>query len=105
MVAKSLFFNLSSTRDLGCQRNLLYFYGILLYHLTPYYILHISIFINLCKANLSIDPHFNLFRYFFCLKPLFGQGAQKIIGGVYLVLCDEMANQYKMVPLNSLVKN
>ena len=50
-------------------RKLLGYYGINLCHLYPNNILHISLFINLCKAFIGIALHFNLFRYFFCLKP------------------------------------
>ena len=40
-----------------------------MHHLTPNSILHISIFIHLCEAFLGIEPHFDLFQYFFHLKP------------------------------------
>ena len=70
-------------------RDLLQYYVIVLCHLTPNSILHIAIFINLCEAYLGIDPHFNLFRRFFQLKPFSEQGAPKIVGGVYLVLAME----------------
>jgi len=85
-------------------RNLLLYYGKSLCHLISNSILHIAIFINLYEAFLAIDPHFNLFHHFFCLKPIFGSRAPKIISGMYLVLWDGMADQYKTVPLNSLVK-
>ena len=59
-------------------RKLLGYYGINLCHLHPNNILHISLFINLCKAFVGIAPHFNLFRYFFCLKPFLGSGSPKV---------------------------
>ena len=63
---------------------LLGYYGIFLCHLHPNNILHISLFINLCKAFIGIALHFNLFRYFFCLKPFLGSGSPKVVGGVHL---------------------
>src|SRR6266540_3364380 len=50
-------------------RGLLHFYGIELVHLNPNLILHIATFIHLCEVFLSVRPHFNLFRYFFIIKP------------------------------------
>jgi len=63
---------------------LLDYYGIKLCHLHPNNILHISLFINLCEAFIKIAPHFNLFRYFLCLKPFSGSRSPKVVGGVYL---------------------
>ena len=85
-------------------RKLLHYYGIALCHLNPNSILHLVIFINLCEAYLGIDAHFNLFRYFFCLKPFSGSGAPKVVGCVYLVLWDGMASECITVPLNSSMK-
>lgn len=50
-------------------RGLLHFYKLHLFHLNPNSIVHISIFVHLCEAFLGIQPHFNLFRYLFYLKP------------------------------------
>jgi len=83
---------------------LLHYYVIALYHLNPNIILQIAIFINLCEAYLGIDAHFNLFRYFFCLKSFSGSGGTKVVGGVYLVLRDGMTSEYITVPLNSSMK-
>ena len=84
--------------------DLLRYYGITKFHLTPNSILHIAIFINLCEAFLGIEPHFNVFFHFFYPKPFFGSRAPKIVDNVYLVLRDGMADQNKTVPLNSSVK-
>lgn len=84
--------------------NLLCYYGITLCHLTPNSILHITIFINLYESFLGIEPHFNLFCHFFYPKPFSRSRAPKIIGDVYLVLRDGMADQYKTIPLNSSMK-
>jgi hypothetical protein len=39
--------------------------GLELHHLTPLEILHIVTFVTLCEAHMEIDPHFNLWTYFF----------------------------------------
>jgi hypothetical protein len=44
---------------------LLQFYGLELHHLTPSGILHIATFVALCEAYMGIEPHFNLWNYFF----------------------------------------
>ena len=44
------------------------YYNISLCNLSLNSILHVAIFINFCEAYLGILPHFDLFRYFFCLK-------------------------------------
>ena len=49
-------------------RRLIEYYAISLCNLGPNSILHVSIFIHFCEAYLSILPHFDLFRHFFCLK-------------------------------------
>ena len=64
-------------------RKLLPYYGILLVHLNPDSILHLAIFINLCEAYLGIEPHFNLFCYFFHLKSFAGT---KVVGATYPML-------------------
>lgn len=84
--------------------DLSHYYSISLCHLNPDSILHISIFINLSEAFLGIRPHFNLFRYFFCLKPFKGSGGPKVVCGVYRQLRDGMMSKYISVPLNSLLK-
>ena len=50
-------------------RGLLFYWGIQVHHLNPNSILHLSIFVHLCEAFLGIEPHFDLFQYFFHLKP------------------------------------
>jgi hypothetical protein len=46
-------------------RSLLQFYGLELHHLTPSRILHIAAFMTLCEAFMGIEPHFDLWNYFF----------------------------------------
>ena len=65
-------------------QKLLGYYGINLCHLHPNSILHISLFINLCRAFIGIAPYFNLFRYRFYLKPFLGSGSPKVVGAIYL---------------------
>jgi hypothetical protein len=50
-------------------RGLLYYYGLELHHLNPNSICHISIFIHFCEAFLGIEPHWDLFRFLFRVKP------------------------------------
>ncbi|KAK1597547.1 hypothetical protein QYE76_007992 [Lolium multiflorum] len=49
-------------------RGLLFVYGIQLHQLTPNSILHISIFITLCKCFLGIPPNWALWKRIFCLR-------------------------------------
>jgi hypothetical protein len=44
---------------------LLRHYDLELHNLTPSGVLHIMSFMTLCEAYLGIDPHFNLWNYFF----------------------------------------
>ena len=44
------------------------YYGISLCNLSPNFILHVFVLIHFCEAYLGIQPHFDLFRHFFCLK-------------------------------------
>jgi hypothetical protein len=46
-------------------RLLLLFYGLELHHLTPSGVLHIVAFVTLCEAYMGIEPHFNLWNYFY----------------------------------------
>jgi hypothetical protein len=46
-------------------RSLLWSYDLELHHLTPSGILHMAAFMTLCKAYIGIEPHFNLWSYFF----------------------------------------
>ena len=62
-------------------RGLLFHWGIQAHHLTPNSILYISIFVHLCKAFLGIEPHFDLFKYFFHLKPQPSKKELAVVGG------------------------
>ena len=64
--------------------DLLYYWGVQVHHLTPNSILHISIFVHLCEAFLGIEPHFDLFQYFFHLKPHLNDSKVDVVGGAGL---------------------
>jgi hypothetical protein len=44
---------------------LLHYYKIELHHLFPGRIFHVATFITMCEAFLGIQPHFDLWKYFF----------------------------------------
>jgi hypothetical protein len=62
-------------------RSLLLFYGLELHHLTSSGILHIATFMTLCEAYMGIEPHFDLWNYFFLtwLQP--GSDAEAAVWG------------------------
>ena len=49
-------------------RGLLHYYGLELQHLNPNGIQHISAFVALCEGYLGIEPHFELWKYFFAVE-------------------------------------
>jgi hypothetical protein len=49
-------------------QGLLDYYDIVLQHLNPNGIQHIAALITLCERFLGIDPHFELWRYFFAVS-------------------------------------
>ncbi|RLN11340.1 hypothetical protein C2845_PM09G12760, partial [Panicum miliaceum] len=67
-----------------CIRGLLYHWGIQFHHLNPNSITHIFIFIHFCEAFLGIEPHFDLFCYFFHLLPQPSSDKQVVVGRVGL---------------------
>jgi len=79
-------------------RGLLHFYGISLCALNPNSILHIAIFINLCEAYLGIEPHFNLFRYLFVLKPHPTTERPHVVGGAGFQLREGRGQEYFDIP-------
>jgi hypothetical protein len=60
---------------------LLQFYGLELHHLTPSGVLHIAGFVTLCEAYMGIEPHFNLWNYFFRVQLWQGSGAEAVVWG------------------------
>jgi len=49
-------------------RGLLHYYGLELQHLNPIRIQHILAFVTLCEGYLGIEPHFELWKYFFIVE-------------------------------------
>ena len=49
-------------------QGLLDYYEVELQHLTPNGIQHMAAFVALCEGFLGIDPHFDLWRYFFTVS-------------------------------------
>jgi hypothetical protein len=64
----------------------------------PNSILLVSTFIYLCEAFSGFAPHFDLFRYLFCLRKKGSKGGSQITGRVYLTLRDEMKSEYLSYP-------
>jgi hypothetical protein len=60
---------------------LLQFYGLELHHLTPSGILHIAVFVTLCEAYMGIEPHFDLWNYFFRAWLWPGSDAEAVVWG------------------------
>lgn len=61
-------------------RGLLRYYNLELVHLNPNSILHIAIFVHLYEAFLEIQPHFQLFRKSFRVKPQARMDHTEIVG-------------------------
>jgi hypothetical protein len=78
---------------------LYYYYWLELCHLNLNSILHIAIFIHLCVAYLGITPYFNLFRYFFWVKPLRVLRSQRWSAGAGFHLKEKHSARYILVPL------
>ena len=82
-------------------QGLLLYYEIRIYNLHLNSILLVATFIHLYEAFVGIEPHFDLFRYLFCLRKKGAVGGSKIAGGVYLNLRDGMKNWYLSYPWNT----
>jgi len=80
---------------------LLLYYKIGICNLHPNSILLVATFIHLCEAFASIEPHFDLFSYLFCLRKKGTVGGSEIVGGVYLNLQYGMKNRYLRCPWNT----
>ncbi|KAK1685580.1 hypothetical protein QYE76_046428 [Lolium multiflorum] len=63
-------------------RGLLFVYGIQLHQLTPNSILHISIFITLCKCFLGTHPHWGLWKRIFYLQRNNSRNIVYNLGGI-----------------------
>jgi hypothetical protein len=67
-------------------RGLLYYYGLELHHLNPNSICRISIFIYYCEAFLGSEPHWDLFRFLFRIKPQPTSKNLSVVGGAGIQL-------------------
>jgi hypothetical protein len=47
---------------------LLHYYDIKLQHLNPNGLQHIATFVALCEGFLGVEPHFELWKYFFSIS-------------------------------------
>ena len=80
------------------MEGLLYYFKIQLHHLTPYSILHTSIFVHFCEAFLGIDPHFQFFRSLYKMTPLpFAQGMSRV-ECAHLELQEKVLEKYLEFP-------
>ena len=77
-------------------RGLLFHWGVQVHRLTPNSILHNSIFVHLCEAFLGIEPHFDLFQYFFHMKPHPNDSKVDVVGGAGLQF--RQGKQPKYIP-------
>jgi len=82
---------------------LLHYYRIQLHHLTPNSFVHISIFVHLCEAFLGIEPHFELFRFCFHLKPQPESYVLDVVGGAALQLRQGKHREYISYSLSNKV--
>ena len=78
----------------GFYSGLLSYYRIQLHHLTPNSFVHISVFVHLCEAFVGIEPHFELFRHLFHLKPQPSSTRLDVVGGVGIQLRQRMDRVY-----------
>ena len=62
--------------------------------LNPNSFVHISIFVHLCEAFLGIEPHFDLFRHLFHLKPQPSSTRLDVVGGAGIQLRQRMDRVY-----------
>jgi hypothetical protein len=75
-------------------RGFLYYYGLELHHFNSNSICHISIFIHFCEAFLGIEPHWDLFRFLFRVKPQPASKNPSVAGGVGIQLRQQAGDKY-----------
>jgi hypothetical protein len=73
---------------------LLYYYGLELHHLNPNSICRILIFICFYEAFLGIEPHWDLFRFLFHIKPQPTSKNLSVAGGAGIQLRQQAGNKY-----------
>jgi hypothetical protein len=86
-------------------QSLCMYYEIRICNLHPNSILLVSTFIHLCEAFGGFPPHFDLFRYLFCLRKMGSKGGSQIAGGVYVTLHDRMKSEYLSCPWNTSLRD
>jgi hypothetical protein len=59
--------------------SLLQFCVLELHHLTPSGILHTMAFVTLCKVYRGIEPHFNMWKYFFLVRLWLDSNAKAMV--------------------------
>lgn len=74
-------------------RGLLYTFSLEMHHLNPNSIAHLAIFVHLCEAFLRIEPHWDLFRYLYYVKPQPGYDNPYVVGGAGLQLKQKISNR------------
>jgi hypothetical protein len=86
--------------------SLLQFYDLVLHHMTPSGILHMVAFVTVCEAYRGIEPHFNLWNYFFHTRLRQGSDAEAVVLGsvdIYVRSRPEV-DPYFLIPMpDSLV--
>ena len=85
-------------------QGLLHHYGIELQHLNPNGIQHISAFFTLCEGYLGIEPHFELWKYFFTVdlqkKERKKPDLAVVMGCVSICLRGSQPSEYMPIPLS-----
>ena len=85
-------------------RGLLHYYGLELQHLNPNGIQHISAFVALCEGYLGIEPHFELWKYFFAVELQKKKERKKpdlavLMGCASIHLRGNRSSEYMSIPL------
>ena len=82
-------------------RGLLHYYRLELQHLNPNGIQYISAFVALCEGYIGIEPHFELWKYFFAVE-LQKKEKNKLdpMGCVSIRLRGSRASEYMSIPLS-----
>jgi hypothetical protein len=82
---------------------LFYYYRLELHHLNPNSICHISIFIHFCEAFLKIEPHWDLFRFLFRVKPQPTSKNPSVVGAAGIQLRQRASNKYLTYKFPSII--
>jgi hypothetical protein len=67
--------------------SLLQFYNLELHHSTPWGILYIAAFMTLCEAYMGIEPHLDLWNYFFHARLRQGLDVEAVVLGSVDLFC------------------